>query len=72
MFEELKRGKFKEEVEKVWVRLCEEMIVNFEDFYEKIGVFESLILEVKVRGGFLLYFFGGGFRGWGYLLFYMS
>jgi retrograde regulation protein 2 len=70
--EELKRGKSKEEAEKARARLREEMIANFEDSYEKIGVPESLILEAKARGGFPLYLSGGGFRGWGYLLLYMS
>ncbi|KAH7137379.1 Ppx/GppA phosphatase family-domain-containing protein [Dactylonectria estremocensis] len=69
---ELKRGKSKEEAEKALAELRQEMVAKFEDAYEKIKVPESLVREAKTDGGFPLYLSGGGFRGWGYLLLYMS
>jgi retrograde regulation protein 2 len=69
---DLKRGKSKEEAEKALAKLREEMIEKFQDAYKNIGVPESLVNEAKINGGFPLYLSGGGFRGWGYLLLYMS
>ncbi|KAM5343902.1 hypothetical protein ACJ41O_012439 [Fusarium nematophilum] len=69
---DLKRGKSKQEAERAVAKFRQEMIANFEGAYEKIGVPESLVAEAKEKGGFPLYLSGGGFRGWGYLLLYMS
>ncbi|KAL6402675.1 retrograde regulation protein 2 [Ilyonectria robusta] len=70
--EQLKKGKSKDEADKALAKLRKEMIANFEDAYEKIRVPESLVEAAKTEGGFPLYLSGGGFRGWGYLLLYMS
>jgi retrograde regulation protein 2 len=70
--EDLKRGKSKEEAEKAREKLQQEITHNFEEAYEKLRVPESLVTEAKANGGFPLYLSGGGFRGWGYLLLYMS
>lgn len=70
--EDLKRGKSKEEAAKARAKLHQEMTTNFEDAYKKLSVPESLVVEAKTNGGFPLYLSGGGFRGWGYLLLYMS
>lgn len=70
--DDLKRGKSKEDAEKGLESLRQEMIANFEMAYQKIGVPDSLVTKAKMNGGFPLYLSGGGFRGWGYLLLYMS
>ncbi|KAJ3456087.1 hypothetical protein MRS44_016110 [Fusarium solani] len=70
--EDLKRGKSKEEAAKALAKLRQEMINKFQDAYKSIAVPESLVEEAKENGGFPLYLSGGGFRGWGYLLLYMS
>ncbi|KAH7216866.1 Ppx/GppA phosphatase family-domain-containing protein [Fusarium redolens] len=70
--EDLKRGKSKHEAEKAREKLRQEMTKNFEDAYKSLRIPESLVEEAKTNGGFPLYLSGGGFRGWGYLLLYMS
>ncbi|KAL2674323.1 hypothetical protein Neosp_012774 [[Neocosmospora] mangrovei] len=70
--EDLKRGKSKDEAAKALERLRQEMINKFQDGYKSIAVPDSLVEEAKATGGFPLYLSGGGFRGWGYLLLYMS
>ncbi|KAK7432912.1 retrograde regulation protein 2 [Neonectria magnoliae] len=70
--DELKKGKSKDEAGKALAKLRQEMIDNFKDAYDKIGVPESLVAKAKMEGGFPLYLSGGGFRGWGYLLLYIS
>ncbi|KAH6957604.1 Ppx/GppA phosphatase family-domain-containing protein [Ilyonectria sp. MPI-CAGE-AT-0026] len=72
ILEQLTKGKSKDEAEKALAKLRKEMIANFEDAYEKIRVPENLVETAKMEGGFPLYLSGGGFRGWGYLLLYMS
>ncbi|KAM0384905.1 hypothetical protein ACHAQC_011914 [Fusarium culmorum] len=70
--EDLKRGKSKHEADKARDRLYQEMKTNFENAYQRLQVPESLVAEAKENGGFPLYLSGGGFRGWGYLLLYVS
>jgi retrograde regulation protein 2 len=70
--EDLKKGKSKGEAEKARERLHHEMKNNFQEAYEKLNVPESLVADAKENGGFPLYLSGGGFRGWGYLLLYIS
>ncbi|KAH6871415.1 Ppx/GppA phosphatase family-domain-containing protein [Thelonectria olida] len=70
--DDAKKGKSKDEAEKALEKLRQEMITNFQDAYNTIKVPESLVEEAKTGGGFPLYLSGGGFRGWGYLLLYMS
>lgn len=70
--DDAKRGKSKHEADEALEKLRHEMISNFQHAYQTIRVPESLVEEAKANGGFPLYLSGGGFRGWGYLLLYMS
>jgi len=72
MLEELKKGKSKEEADKALDLLRQDMTAHFEEAYQQLRVPETLVAEAKSSGGFPLYLSGGGFRGWGYLLLYMS
>jgi retrograde regulation protein 2 len=70
--EDLKKGKSKQEAERARAKLRQDMTANFKDAYKTLSVPESLVSEAKENGGFPLYLSGGGFRGWGYLLLYLS
>ncbi|KAH6645850.1 Ppx/GppA phosphatase family-domain-containing protein [Truncatella angustata] len=67
-----KRGKSKEEAEKALSKLRDQIMNDFTDAYEKLKVPTSMVERAKRDGGFPLYLSGGGFRGWGYLLLYLS
>lgn len=72
IIEELKRGKSKEQADKALAILRQEMVKNFEHAYRMLRIPDSLVDQAKEEGGFPLYLSGGGFRGWGYLLLYIS
>jgi retrograde regulation protein 2 len=69
---ELKAGKSKDEVERAMAKLRAEMKANFLNAYNGLEIPIELIWRAKIEGGFQLYLSGGGFRGWGYLLLYLS
>lgn len=48
------------------------MKANFTKAYNELEIPEAMVERAKNEGGFPLYLSGGGFRGWGYLLLYMS
>jgi retrograde regulation protein 2 len=70
--DEVKKGKSKKEAAAALLELREKMIAEFQQAYAELAVPESLLDNAKVHGGFEMYLSGGGFRGWGYLLLYMS
>jgi len=70
--EEAKKGKSKKEADKALGELREEIIASYCDAYARLQLPENLVEKAKKEGGFSLYLSGGGFRGWGYLLLYMS
>lgn len=70
--ETLRRGKSTEEADKAVAAFRAEMKANFTNAYNQLQVPEEMVQEAIKNGGFPLYLSGGGFRGWGYLLLYMS
>ncbi|CAG9936399.1 unnamed protein product [Clonostachys rosea f. rosea IK726] len=70
--DDIKKGKSKEEADKGLAQLRREMTENFANAYKELEVPLSLVENAEAEGGFSLYLSGGGFRGWGYLLLYMS
>ncbi|KAH8906504.1 Ppx-GppA-domain-containing protein [Coniochaeta sp. PMI_546] len=69
---QLKKGKSKKEAEDALAKLRDEMVTNFQHAYKDLAIPASLVENAQANGGFQLYLSGGGFRGWGYLLLYMS
>jgi retrograde regulation protein 2 len=69
---ELREGKSPEDGDAAVARLREEMRTNFANAYNDLQVPENMIQKAVSEGGFPIYLSGGGFRGWGYLLLYMS
>ena len=69
---ELKAGKSKDEAERAMAKLRAEMKANFLNAYNELEIPIEIIWRAKIEGGFPLYLSGGGFRGWGYLLLYLS
>lgn len=71
-FAELKEGKSKAEADKALAEFRRDMKDNFVDAYHKLQIPHELVEGAKKDGGFPLYLSGGGFRGWGYILLYLS
>lgn len=69
---ELRDGKSPEDGDAAVAELREEMKTNFTAAYHDLDIPDKIIQRAKRGGGFPLYLSGGGFRGWGYLLLYMS
>ena len=69
---ELRDGKSPEEGDIAVAKLREEMKSKFTNAYHGLQVPEKMVQKAISDGGFPLYLSGGGFRGWGYLLLYMS
>lgn len=69
---ELKKGKSKDEADRARSKLRAEMKTNFLNAYNELEIPIELIKRAENEGGFPLYLSGGGFRGWGYLLLYLS
>jgi retrograde regulation protein 2 len=69
---ELREGKSPEQGDEAVAKLREEMKSNFTNAYYDLEVPEHMVQKAVSEGGFPLYLSGGGFRGWGYLLLYMS
>lgn len=69
---ELKEGKTKPEAGRELAEFRRDMKANFVDAYHKLQIPHELVEGAKKDGGFPLYLSGGGFRGWGYLLLYLS
>jgi retrograde regulation protein 2 len=72
ILKELRAGKSREEGEAAVAELREEMKANFTKAYHDLKVPDRMVRRAESRGGFPIYLSGGGFRGWGYLLLYMS
>ncbi|KFY81188.1 hypothetical protein V499_00014 [Pseudogymnoascus sp. VKM F-103] len=70
--EALRDGKSTEESDKAVAKFRAEIKTNFTNAYSQLGIPEEMIQKAIKEGGFPLYLSGGGFRGWGYLLLYMS
>lgn len=70
--EEVTRGKSKKEADDALDHLRDEMVAEFQQAYRDLAVPNGLVEGAKANNGFQLYLSGGGFRGWGYLLLYMS
>lgn len=68
----LRAGKSKEEGDSEVAKFAEEMRNNFITAYDELEIPEEIVNRAKAEGGFPLYLSGGGFRGWGYLLLYLS
>jgi retrograde regulation protein 2 len=49
-----------------------QMIDEFRAAYDALEIPTELVERARKTGGYPLYLSGGGFRGWGYLLLYMS
>ncbi|RFU34727.1 hypothetical protein B7463_g1643, partial [Scytalidium lignicola] len=69
---ELKKGKNKDEADQAVANFREEMKANIRDAFYSMNIPEELVEKAKNGGGFPVYLSGGGFRGWGYLLLYLS
>ncbi len=69
---QLKEGKGKAEADKAVAEFRREIKANFVDAYHKLQIPQELVERAKKGGGFPFYLSGGGFRGWGYLLLYLS
>lgn len=69
---ELRKGRSEAEGDLVVDKYHEEMKANFRNAFYALEVPEGMIEKAKIDGGFPVYLSGGGFRGWGYLLLYMS
>jgi retrograde regulation protein 2 len=69
---ELKAGKSKDEAERALAKLRAEMKTSFQNAYNGLEIPIEIVWRAKIEGGFPLYLSGGGFRGWGYLLLYLS
>ncbi|KAL3421579.1 retrograde regulation protein 2 [Phlyctema vagabunda] len=69
---ELRSGKSEEDGEAAVDEFREEMKKNFVKAYNELEIPEDMIEGAKNNGGFPVFLSGGGFRGWGYLLLYMS
>lgn len=69
---ELRDGKSPEDGDAAVAELREDMKANFTNAYHELQVPEKMVQRATNEGGFPLYLSGGGFRGWGYLLLYMS
>jgi retrograde regulation protein 2 len=69
---QLKEGKGKKEADEALNKFRQEMKANFIDAYDKLQIPEELIDRAETEGGYHIYLSGGGFRGWGYLLLYLS
>lgn len=70
--EDLRKGKSKSEGDKAVEELREAMRTNFRIAYQELKIPGEMIERAKAEGGFPLYLSGGGFRGWGYILLYLS
>lgn len=68
----LRSGKSPEEADKAVTEFRAEMKANFTNAYNELQVPEEMVQDAVKNGGFPIYLSGGGFRGWGYLLLYMS
>ena len=68
----LNQNKSKDEADRAVAEFRNEMKQNFLDAYNKLQIPEELLVRAKRDGGFQLFLSGGGFRGWGYLLLYLS
>lgn len=69
---ELKEGKSKEDAELAVAEFRGEIKEKFIQAYHTLQVPDDMVARAVEEGGFPLYLSGGGFRGWGYLLLYMS
>lgn len=69
---ELKKGKSKDEADRALAEFRRDMKANFVDAYHMLQIPQDLVEDAKKGGGFPFYLTGGGFRGWGYLLLYLS
>ena len=69
---DVKKGKSKKDAEEALTKLRNEMVAEFQQAYQDLALPGSLVEGAKANDGFQLYLSGGGFRGWGYLLLYMS
>ncbi|KAH8649704.1 Ppx/GppA phosphatase family-domain-containing protein [Tricladium varicosporioides] len=69
---DLRKGKSEEEGDAAVAEFRKEMETNFTKAYDELDIPDEMIQRAKKEGGFPLYLSGGGFRGWGYLLLYMS
>ncbi|KFY28122.1 hypothetical protein V491_00627 [Pseudogymnoascus sp. VKM F-3775] len=70
--EALRDGKSTEEADKAVAEFRVEMKTNFINAYNQLRIPDEMVQKAIEKGGFPLYLSGGGFRGWGYLLLYMS
>ncbi|KAG9242494.1 transcription regulator [Calycina marina] len=68
----LRKGNSEEDDEKAVDEFREVMKGQFLNAYNELEVPADMVEQAKTDGGFPLYLSGGGFRGWGYLLLYMS
>ncbi len=72
MLQDIQNGKDKKDAEHAVEELRKDMVQEFREAYENLGVPNGLREEAKQEGGFRIYLSGGGFRGWGYLLLYLK
>ncbi|RDW88002.1 putative transcription regulator RTG2 [Coleophoma cylindrospora] len=68
----LRKGKSEEEGDVEVAKFRAEMKFNFIKAYQDLEIPTDMVEKAKAEGGFPLYLSGGGFRGWGYLLLYLS
>lgn len=68
----LRDGKSEADADKAVAEFRAEMKTNFTNAYNSLEIPEEMVQKAVRDGGFPLYLSGGGFRGWGYLLLYMS
>ncbi|KAH8805121.1 Ppx/GppA phosphatase family-domain-containing protein [Xylogone sp. PMI_703] len=69
---ELRKDKSKEEGDRAVEQFRQEMTVKFREAFYSMNIPDELVERAEKEGGFPLYLSGGGFRGWGYLLLYLS
>jgi retrograde regulation protein 2 len=70
--EELRSGKSTEEGDIAVARFREEVKENFVKAYQDLKIPKEMVERAKTNGGFPFYLSGGGFRGWGFILLYLS